>query len=84
VVSYLILYFLLIVTKLLDISDDGFVSLLAQDGASKNDLKVPEGELGQQMKADFDDGKDLSVTVLKALGQEQIILIGETRAQKTN
>jgi translation initiation factor 5A len=51
---------------------------LAADGSDKSDLKIPEGELGDQIKADFAAGKELTVTVLKAMSQEQIIASKET------
>jgi len=60
--------------SLLDISDDGYVSLLSQDGGTqKADLKLPPGELGDEIRDIFGEGKDLAVTVLGALGMEQII-----------
>ncbi|GAA97224.1 hypothetical protein E5Q_03898 [Mixia osmundae IAM 14324] len=40
--------------------DDGFLNLMTGDGAEKNDVKVPEGELGEQIEKDFEDGKDVS------------------------
>ncbi|KAJ3187257.1 Eukaryotic translation initiation factor 5A [Irineochytrium annulatum] len=55
--------------QLLDI-DDGFLSLMTAEGATKDDVKVPEGELGQQISADFADGKELVVTVVTAMGEE--------------
>ena len=61
--------------QLLDISSDGFASLLLSDGATKDDLKVPEGELGDQIKKDFEDGKDLIVTVLSAMNEEAIVAV---------
>jgi len=53
--------------------DDGFLNLMTQDGTAKDDVKVPEGELGTQIQADFDDGKDLLVTIVSAMGEEQAI-----------
>jgi len=64
--------------QLLDCSDDGFVSLMNADGTTKDDLKLPEGEIGQQILADFKDNKDLTVTVLGALGQEAIVAVKDT------
>eukprot|EP01027_Heterolobosea_sp_BB2_P020385 GEZU01029089.1.p1 GENE.GEZU01029089.1~~GEZU01029089.1.p1 ORF type:complete len:154 (-),score=60.90 GEZU01029089.1:156-617(-) len=58
---------------LMDISSDGYVSLLTKDGDTKDDLKLPPGELGEQIKADFEAGKDLLVTVLSAMGEQMII-----------
>lgn len=53
--------------------DDGFLNLMTQDGTSKDDVKVPEGDLGEQIQAGFDDGKELLVTIVSAMGEEQAI-----------
>ena len=37
--------------------------MLTGDGGSKDDVKIPEGELGDQIQSGFDDGKDLLITV---------------------
>ena len=59
---------------LLDISDDGYASLMLPDGSTKDDLKVVVGtEIGDGLKAAFDDGKDLLVSVLSAMNEEAII-----------
>jgi hypothetical protein len=47
---------------------------MTQDGTSKDDVKVPEGDLGSQIQADFDEGKDLLVTIVSAMGEEQVCL----------
>lgn len=44
-----------------DISDDGYLSLMADNGDIREDLKVPEGELGAQLKSEFESGKELLV-----------------------
>lgn len=46
---------------------------MSTDGNPKDDVKVPEGELGQQIQADFDAGKDLHVSILAAIGEEAAI-----------
>lgn len=61
--------------------DDGFMSLMSADGATKDDIKVPEGELGEKLAADFDDGKELVVSVLAAMGQEACISYKEAPKQ---
>jgi translation initiation factor 5A len=33
----------------LDISDDGFLSLMGDDGETKDDVKMPEGEIGEKI-----------------------------------
>ncbi|KAH9846581.1 eukaryotic translation initiation factor 5A [Lenzites betulinus] len=53
--------------------DDGFLNLMTQDGVPKDDVKVPEDDLGKQIQADFDDGKDLLITIISAMGEEQAI-----------
>ncbi len=42
-------------------------------GEQKEDLKVPEGEMGEKLKEDFKAGKELTVTVQAALESEAII-----------
>ena len=53
--------------------DDGFLNLMTQDGAAKDDVKVPEGDLGKDIQGGFDEGKDLLVTIISAMGEEQAI-----------
>ncbi|KAL9932445.1 hypothetical protein V8E36_008562 [Tilletia maclaganii] len=57
--------------------DDGFLNLMTGDGGSKDDVKVPEGEIGDNIQKDFDDGKDLLVTIISAMGEEQAISFKE-------
>ena len=57
--------------------DDGFLNLMTNDGASKDDVRVPDGELGDQIQAGFDDGKDLLVTIIAAMGEEQAMSVKE-------
>ena len=57
--------------------DDGFLNLMTQDGTAKDDVKVPEGDIGKQIQGDFDDGKDLLVTIVSAMGEEQAISFKE-------
>ncbi|KAG8762736.1 Eukaryotic translation initiation factor 5A [Ceratobasidium sp. 428] len=53
--------------------DEGFLNLMTQDGTPKDDVKVPEGDLGKQIQTDFEDGKELLVTIVAAMGEEQAI-----------
>jgi translation initiation factor 5A len=53
--------------------DDGFLNLMTPDGTAKDDVKVPEGDLGKEISAAFDDGKDIVVSILTAMGEEQAI-----------
>jgi translation initiation factor 5A len=50
------------ILQLTDISDDGYLCLMADNGDLREDLKVPDGELGAQLRADFEAGKELLVS----------------------
>ncbi|KAJ6899806.1 hypothetical protein NC652_026069 [Populus alba x Populus x berolinensis] len=59
--------------QLIDISEDGFVSLLTENGNTKDDLRLPtDDSLLSQIKDGFGEGKDLVVTVMSSMGEEQI------------
>lgn len=66
--------------QLLDIDQDGFASLMAEDSTLKEDLKVPGGNLGEEMKIRLTNGENLTVTVLMAMNKEQICGIKNTNA----
>jgi translation initiation factor 5A len=58
----------------LDVSDDGFLSLMADDGETKDDVKVPEGEVGEKIDKLFTtEEKDTNVIVLTAMGEQAAI-----------
>jgi len=56
--------------------DDGFLNLM-NEGESKDDVKVPEGEIGQGIADGFEEGKDLLVTIIGAMGEEAAISFKE-------
>jgi hypothetical protein len=37
----------------IDISDDGFLNLMTADGDTKDDVRMPEGEVGQKINKLF-------------------------------
>ena len=45
---------------------------MTMEGTAKDDVKVPEGEMGTQISGGFDEGKDLLVTIVSAMGEEQV------------
>ena len=58
----------------MDIADDGFVSLLDEDkNETRDDIKLPAGDLGNEIKERFDKEESLKCTVLKAMGEEAIV-----------
>jgi translation initiation factor 5A len=58
--------------QLIGVMDD-FLSLMDDSGQTRDDLKVPEGEIGAEITAAEADGKDILCTVLGACGEEAVI-----------
>jgi len=58
--------------QLIDI-DDGFLSLMDDGGDIRDDLKVPEGDLGNEIVEQHGAGSELLCTVLSACGEECVI-----------
>jgi len=60
--------------EMCDISDDDFVTLMDAGGNMREDIKVPDDpETAKKLRARMDEGITTMVTVLKAMGAEQII-----------
>eukprot|EP00798_Chlamydomonas_sp_ICE-L_P031172 gene31172-6314_t len=62
---------------LIDINDEGFVSLMEENGTTRDDLALPSGteendKLAKLVQSDFDEGKELNVTITKAMGTEMM------------
>lgn len=53
--------------------DDGYLNLMLPDGTTKDDVKVPEGELGTKLQSEFEDGKELLVSIIAAMGEEACV-----------
>lgn len=47
---------------------------MTSDGTAKDDVKLPEGDMGKEIQENFDAGKDLLVTIVSAMGEEQVTL----------
>lgn len=56
--------------QLIDIAEDGYVTLLLKNGETKEDLKLPneELELSRKIREDFIAEKDLLISVISAMG----------------
>lgn len=65
---------------LLDIDDD-HLSLMLPDGTTKDDVHLPDGEVGEKMMAEFEAGNELIVTIITAMGEEQCISFKEAPKQ---
>jgi len=59
--------------QLIDI-DDGFLNLMNNEGTPKDDVKLPENEVGERIEAEFNDVKNsdkiIYVSITKAMGEE--------------
>merc|ERR1719244_786932 len=58
--------------QLIDIND-GFLSLLDDAGEAKEDLKLPEGEVGEEITKRLDADEGIMVTVMSAMGEEKAV-----------
>lgn len=54
---------------------DGFLNLLDDGGKVREDLPLPEGDLGRNIEGRFEGGQDVLLTVLQALGKEAILAV---------
>ena len=60
--------------QLLDIGEDGELSLMEDSGDTKDDVNLPPDEaLAAEIKAAFDEGVDCLLNVVSACGSEQVM-----------
>ena len=61
--------------QLIDISDDGFLTLMTEKGETRDDLRLPaDAELAQKIKEEFKkEDNTLNVTVISAVNEESIV-----------
>ncbi|KAM9826908.1 eukaryotic translation initiation factor 5A-1-like [Neosynchiropus ocellatus] len=55
--------------------NDGYLSLLLDNGEVRDDLKIPEGDLGKEIEFRNESGEDFMVTVLNSMEEEAAISI---------
>ncbi|GMH39291.1 hypothetical protein BSKO_07189 [Bryopsis sp. KO-2023] len=63
--------------SIIDINDEGFVTLMDDSGGTREDLTLPKGteeleKLAETLKEQFGEGLEIVVTVVKAMGEEMI------------
>jgi len=61
--------------------DEDYLNLMTTEGVAKDDVKVPDGDLGKQIRADFEAEKDLVVTIVSAMDEEAAISFKESTAK---
>jgi len=57
----------------MDIQEDGYVSLMDDSSNIRDYLSLPEDNIGREIEQAFNDGKELVVTIISAIGKEKII-----------
>ena len=64
---------------MLDIDDDDHMSLMDEKGDTREDLKLPDDRsgdsafaLGQEVQKKFDEGAEVMVTIMSAMGIDQL------------
>jgi len=63
--------------SLLNIEDE-FMSLIDDNGDMREDIQVPEGELGEEIKTKFEGGENVLVTLQAAVGEEMAVAVKTT------
>ena len=54
---------------------ENFLSLMLDDGSTRDDVKLPDNDLGKEIKEKFDSGSEFMVTILASCGNEAAIAI---------
>eukprot|EP00178_Gracilaria_changii_P011572 TRINITY_DN3279_c0_g1_i4.p1 TRINITY_DN3279_c0_g1~~TRINITY_DN3279_c0_g1_i4.p1 ORF type:complete len:150 (-),score=37.13 TRINITY_DN3279_c0_g1_i4:161-589(-) len=60
--------------EVIDISDEDYLTLMDTTGATREDLKLPDSDLGKAVKAAWNDGEgEAVVNVCAAMGEEHVV-----------
>ena len=64
-----------LVSSILQVVDinEGYLSLMADGGEVRDDIKVPENDIGKEITAKFERDDQFVVTILKAMGEESAV-----------
>ncbi|KAL1900008.1 translation initiation factor eIF5A [Ceratocystis pirilliformis] len=63
--------------QLVNVDDDGYMGLIDDSGGSKDDLKVPESDVGAKIMAMWEEEKDIVVVIQQAVNEECAIDVKE-------
>lgn len=55
--------------------NQGFLSLMDDNGELREDIRLPEGDLGKEIQTRFDNSEQLLVTVISAMTEEAAIQV---------
>merc|ERR1711881_470068 len=53
--------------------DDGFMTLMDDGGDTKEDLKLPNDDVGKEIEKKFENGEEFLVTILMACDEEKAV-----------
>jgi len=53
--------------------EDNYLSLMDDSGEQRDDVQVPDGEVGEEIKTKFENGDNLLITILSAVGEEMAV-----------
>ncbi|KAL9550024.1 hypothetical protein MBANPS3_004917 [Mucor bainieri] len=53
------------------------LTLMLDDGTTKDNLELPGGALAQQIEADYQSGKSLIATVVSSMNEEHVVAVKE-------
>jgi len=53
--------------------DNGYLALMDDDAEVREDMAVPDNELGEGIQEAFDAGHDLILTMISAMGEDKVI-----------
>jgi translation initiation factor 5A len=59
--------------QVLDVTDNGYLNLMDVEGGMKEDVKVPETEIGKKVVVLFEGGKSVNVVVLASMRMEMVV-----------
>lgn len=67
--------------ELLNVSNEGFLEMMSE-GIMKEDVRVPEGDLGEEIRRRFENNESLIITVISACGEEAAISVRNATADR--
>jgi translation initiation factor 5A len=70
--------------SLMDINADGFCTLMDESANVREDISLPDypDNFGREIRKAFEEGKQLAVTVISAMGHDQITAMKEEQEGK--
>lgn len=57
--------------QLINIDEEGFMSLLTDSSQLREDIRVPDSDLGTEIQEAFEAGNELNVSTIEAMGREE-------------